>query len=608
MLPRLCDSTYSSVSGLLRGEVFNSCAAQYRRRYVAMTIAGLWPFLRQRGFVWSVHGAEARELLQGKRIAIDVAFWAVQGDVAESVTKRCQHFLLTSFWRVCRYLRIGAFPFAVLDAPSGASWKQRRRLPDGQFSHDVRMIKDLFAALGCPTFQASGEAEARCSSMTALGEADAIESGDGDVFAFGASGLLLKSVGGDGTGAWSLEVVDMDKVSAALGVGQQGWIAIAALSGCDFLPCGAGGIGIEKAMQCTRAMLRHCGDEASLSEFMLATLEDGLPDELRAYALLSGCKTSILAWSAGSRCYCSLSMTACACACVMRGRSKWCKRCGHGSVGKLSHGSLGCVQCGTARSLGGPGGCKPRAPGPCPCPFHRNYDTVVLARAFSSPEMLPSASAVRRVWLAYDGGTPGPPVSPAWTRANSELVAKLLSVQCGCPRKDTYRYLLPALLLWDLMHPSSENVEFKAVSVSGECVVGLADGERYEPSKRLAVVEWCAMAEANVSVDLLCALNEMTRAKRSISKRIAVQFCPGLVEAHCASELAKSLRRRSRSSKELGEIAPEEAARILYCDSWGFPHLPVSAMTDLDKMARAASQEPKKKQRNLQSFFKVRRD
>lgn len=74
------------------------------RRHVAMTIAGLWPFLRQRGFVREVHGAEARELLQGKRIAIDVAFWAVQGDVAESVTKRCQHFLLTTFWRVCRYL------------------------------------------------------------------------------------------------------------------------------------------------------------------------------------------------------------------------------------------------------------------------------------------------------------------------------------------------------------------------------------------------------------------------------------------------------------------------------------------------------------------------
>ena len=96
----------------------------------------------------------------------------------------------------------------------------------------------------------------------------------------------------------------MDKVPAALGVGQQGWIAIAALSGCDFLPRGAGGIGIEKAMQCTRAMLSHCGDEAPLGEFMLAALEGGLPDELRAYASLSGCKTSIRAWSAVSRCYC----------------------------------------------------------------------------------------------------------------------------------------------------------------------------------------------------------------------------------------------------------------------------------------------------------------
>jgi len=228
---------------------------------------------------------------------------------------------------------------------------------------------------------------------------------------------------------------------------------------------------------------------------------------------------------------------------------------------------------------------------------------VVLARAFSSPEMLPSAPAVRRVWLAYEGDTPGPPVSPEWTRANSELVAKLLSVQCGCPRKDTYRYLLPALLLWDLMHPSSEDVEFKAVSVSGECIVGLADGERHEPSKRLAVLEWCAKADANVSGDLLRTLNEMPRAKRSVSKRTAVQFCPALVEAHCASEFRRSLRRRSKSQKDL-----EDVARALYCDSWGFPHLPASAMSDFDKVAPAANQEPNKKQRSLQSFFKVRRD
>ena len=258
-----------------------------------MTIVGLWPMLRQRGFIREVHGAEARELLLGKRIAIDVSFWAVQGDTIESKTKRCQHFLLTSFWRVCRYLRAGAFPLAVLDAPSAPNSKRRQRSPDGEFQHNVQLVKELFCALGCPTIEASGEAEECCAKLTSRGLADAIESGDGDVFAFGATGLLLKSVGGYGSGAWSLEVVDTKQISTALGVGQQGWIAIAALAGCDFLPHGAKGIGIERAVQCTRAMIRHCGDEASLEQFELGILKDGLPDVLQAYALLSGCKTSI---------------------------------------------------------------------------------------------------------------------------------------------------------------------------------------------------------------------------------------------------------------------------------------------------------------------------
>ena len=203
----------------------------------------------------------------------------------------------------------------------------------------------------------------------------------------------------------------------------------------------------------------------------------------------------------------------------------------------------------------------------------------------------------------YEGGMSGLPVSLQWTRANSEFVAKLLSVQCGCPRKDTYRYLLPALLLWDLMHPSSEDVEFKAVSVSGECVVGLADGERHEPSKRLAIIEWCATTGANMNSDLVSMLNEMPRAKRSVPKRIAMQFCPALVEAHCASEFARLLRRKRKSHNDL-----EAMARTLYCDSWGFPHVPDSSMSGFDKVAPAESQEPMKKQRSLQSFFKVRLD
>ena len=275
-----------------------------------------------------------------------------------------------------------------------------------------------------------------------------------------------------------------------------------------------------------------------------------------------------------------------------------CKRCGHGSVGKQSHGRLGCVQCGTAKRLGGLGGCKPRATGPCPCPFHRNHDEIVLGRMYSSPESLPPVSAVQRVWHTYEG-TPLPPTSTIWSRLRWEAVAKFLAVQCGCHQKDTYRYLLPALLLWDLTHPGDEDIEFKPVSVSGECVVGLADDERHVPSKKLAVLEWCALTKANVSGDLLLALNEMSRAKRSVCKRTAIQFCPSLVEAHCKKEFSRMI---GRSRKTLDEL--KEMARALYCDDWCFPQLPTSTTSDLDNLKSDKDQNPPKRQRNLHSFFK----
>ena len=173
------------------------------------------------------------------------------------------------------------------------------------------MIKELFVALGCPTIQANSEAETCCSNLMTLGLVDAIESGDSDVFACGASGLLLKSVGGDGSGAWFLEVLDMDCVSSALGLCQHGWIAVAALSGCDFLPTGVPGIGVDKAVQCTRAMLKHCGGEAHLRRYFVSLLEDGLPEGMRTYASLSGCKTSTWAGLTGARCYCIMIITTC---------------------------------------------------------------------------------------------------------------------------------------------------------------------------------------------------------------------------------------------------------------------------------------------------------
>ena len=190
-------------------------------------------------------------------------------------------------------------------------------------------------------------------------------------------------------------------------------------------------------------------------------------------------------------------------------------------------------------------------------------------------------------------------MSAEWSRINAEAVVKFLSMQCGCPRNDTYRYLLPAMLLWDLTHPNDEGTEFKAVAVSGECVVGLADSERQEPCKKLAVLDWCALTKATASGDLLRALNEMPRAKRSVCKRTAVQFCPALVEAHCKTQFAKMIGRRRKARSELKELA-----RSFYCDDWGFQHVPTSVSSDLESLTTDTAQGPKKKQRNLHSFFK----
>ena len=282
----------------------------------------------------------------------------------------------------------------------------------------------------------------------------------------------------------------------------------------------------------------------------------------------------------------------------LAGRSTWCKRCGHGNVGKLSHGRHGCIQCGTARSLGGSGGCKPRSPGPCPCPFHCHHDEVVLAKAFSSPQSILSKRVVQRVWRMYEG-TPLPTVSLQWRRMNSDLVAELLSVQCGCTRMDTYRYLLPALLLWDLVHPNDDNVQFQAVSVSGECVVGLTCDERQQPLKKLVVLEWCGHTNVDVNGVLLHALNELPRAKRSVCKLTAVKFCPLLVETYCKTEFAKIIRRHGKTQEEL-----EEGARVFYCESWGLPQVPASALCEFHQTHSLTNHAPKKRQCNLDHFFR----
>ncbi len=153
-----------------------------------MTVAGLWSLLRRRGLVQDLGGAEARDFLEGKKVAIDISAWTVQGSTLEAAlgTTRCRHFLAVSFWRLSRCLRVGCFPLAVLEGHCPSA-KRRRRQADGDFQRDIELVGELFVAMGCPTVRAPSEAEGGCAQLGQAGVVDAIESPDSDVFPFGAA-------------------------------------------------------------------------------------------------------------------------------------------------------------------------------------------------------------------------------------------------------------------------------------------------------------------------------------------------------------------------------------------------------------------------------------
>ena len=151
-------------------------------------------------------------------------------------------------------MRVGAFPLAVVEGACPAT-KRRRRKPDGDFQRNLDLIAKLFRAMGCPVVQAKGEAEECCAKLSKAEVVQAIESPDSDVFPFGATRCVLKAIDNDAACAWHLELVDIEEASSSIGLGPEGWIALAALSGCDFLPTGARGIGAEKALQCVRGVL-----------------------------------------------------------------------------------------------------------------------------------------------------------------------------------------------------------------------------------------------------------------------------------------------------------------------------------------------------------------
>ena len=169
-----------------------------------MPVHGLWDALRSRGLLEEAkNGEELRQLLQGKKVAVDLSIWAVEGQErslqieAKGGNIWPNYYLLMSFFRAVQFLRYGCLPLGVMEGACPAS-KERCREPGG--SHDKRneQVALLFKALGCPVLQALGEAEGLCAQLCKQGVVDHVCSTDSDVFPFGADGVALTAAKASG--------------------------------------------------------------------------------------------------------------------------------------------------------------------------------------------------------------------------------------------------------------------------------------------------------------------------------------------------------------------------------------------------------------------------
>ena len=87
-----------------------------------MPVHGLWDALRSRGLLEEAkNGEELRQLLQGKKVAVDLSIWAVEGQErslqieAKGGNIWPNYYLLMCFFRAAQLLRYECLPIGVME-------------------------------------------------------------------------------------------------------------------------------------------------------------------------------------------------------------------------------------------------------------------------------------------------------------------------------------------------------------------------------------------------------------------------------------------------------------------------------------------------------------
>ncbi|KAK6440490.1 hypothetical protein LTR95_003291 [Oleoguttula sp. CCFEE 5521] len=188
------------------------------------------------------------------RLAIDISIWLFQILAASGGSNPA---LRTFYYRLLRLLSLNIHPLFVFDGPNKPAWKRGKRVggPGVRVANVPEFLaKQLLKQFGFPAHVAPGEAEAECALLQREGIVDAVMSDDVDTLMFGAS-LTLRNWTPEGSSKvpTHVNVYRSDETLENSGLGREGMILVALMSGGDYIPEGIPGAGPKVACDAARA-------------------------------------------------------------------------------------------------------------------------------------------------------------------------------------------------------------------------------------------------------------------------------------------------------------------------------------------------------------------
>ncbi|KAH7149855.1 hypothetical protein B0J13DRAFT_471598 [Dactylonectria estremocensis] len=186
------------------------------------------------------------------RLAVDIAIWQFQTQAARGGTNPA---IRTLFYRLNRLLGTPIEPIFVFDGPNKPVFKRNKRSGRGD-GVATAQAKRLIRLFGFTVHDAPGEAEAECALLQQHGIVDAVLSEDVDTIMFGCT-RTLRNWSAEGKGSKTPTHVSQYDVESMkireLGLGREGMVLVALMSGGDYMPEGIPRCGVKVACEAAKA-------------------------------------------------------------------------------------------------------------------------------------------------------------------------------------------------------------------------------------------------------------------------------------------------------------------------------------------------------------------